>query len=143
MTAIFMSASTAASKSSASAMPASAWRTTPTPSGRAGIVRRTSGGGLRHSPAPFARRLDRLFAPAHDREHGDEARDVEDPLDPGLDGLADADDIALAGVQRAAARVEQRAEHRGVHERGAGEVDTMPPPRSSASSRRSRSVGAV
>jgi hypothetical protein len=42
-TAIFMSASTAASKSSASAIPARACRTTATPSGRAGMVIRTSG----------------------------------------------------------------------------------------------------
>src|ERR671926_440861 len=52
-----MSASTDASKSSASAMPASACRTTPTPSGRAGMVSMTSGGGFirlrRSSCAPL------------------------------------------------------------------------------------------
>ena len=38
---------------------------------------------------------------------------------PGLDAVADADDVALAGLDRPAARVEQRAEHGGVHEGGA------------------------
>jgi hypothetical protein len=57
------------------------------------------------------------------REHGHEPGDVEDPLDARLDRLADADDVALAGLERAPARVEQRAEHRGVHERGGREVD--------------------
>ena len=62
---------------------------------------------------------------------------------PGLDGVADADDEALVGLERAAARVEQRAEHGRVDERRAGEVDHDPPPRPIASSSRSRSVGAV
>ena len=45
-----------------------------------------------------------------DREHRDEAGDVEDPLDPRLDAVADADDVALtgldahAGARRAARR---------------------------------------
>ena len=42
---------------------------------------------------------------------------------PGSTVVADAHDVALAGVDRAAARVEQRAEHGGVDERRAREVD--------------------
>jgi hypothetical protein len=58
-----------------------------------------------------------------DREHRHEAGDVEDALHAGLDGVADADDEALTGLEGAAPRVQQRAEHRGVDERGRGEVD--------------------
>ena len=61
--------------------------------------------------------------PRMHRQDRDEARDVEDPLHAGLDGVADADDEALRGLERAAPRVEQRAEDRGVHERRGGEVD--------------------
>ena len=42
---------------------------------------------------------------------------------PGSTVSPDADDVALTGLDRAAARVEQRAEHRGVDERGRREVD--------------------
>src|SRR5918996_813994 len=112
VTAIFMSASTEASKSSASAIPASAWRTTPTPSGRAGMVSRTSGAGplmgdpRRHGtpetrgrtrddrwPGSFARAVggaggcDGLLAALQHRQDGYQAGDVEDPLDPRLDAV--------------------------------------------------------
>src|SRR4051812_32811842 len=105
-----MSASTEASKSSASASPASAWRTTPTPSGRAGIVSRTSGGTVvigSSARAVAPRGCDRLVATAQHGKHRHEAGDVEDSLHPGLDGLADADHEALAGLERAPARVQQ------------------------------------
>src|SRR4051794_9511758 len=128
VTAIFMSARTEASKSSASAIPASAWRTTPTPSGLAGIVSWTSGAGAVGFTSlavavggPGGRY--RLVAAPEDREDGDEAGDVQDPLHAGLDAVPDADDVALAGFYRPAARVQQRAQHGRVHERGAGEVD--------------------
>ena len=92
--------------------PASACRTTATPSGRAGIVRRTSGAG-RHPPRAVpvrARRVDRRVAAVDHRQDGHEAGDVEDPLHAGLDRLADADDEALTrprargGARRAARR---------------------------------------
>ena len=83
------------------------------------MLRTTSGAaGGAHARAPFVPRgLDRLVARAHDRQHRHEAGDVEDALHAGLDGLADADDEALRGLERPAARVQQRAEHGGVHER--------------------------
>ena len=104
-------------------MPASAWRTTPTPSGRAGMVSRTSG-RARHAPAPFVRAAS--IASSRWRSTGSTGTrpgDVEDPLHARLDRVADADDEALAGLERAAARVEQRAEDRGVDERCGREVD--------------------
>ena len=42
---------------------------------------------------------------------------------PGSTVVADADHEALPGLDRAAAGVQQRAEHRGVHERRGREVD--------------------
>ena len=81
--------------------------------------------------------------PLTHREHGHEPGDVEDPLDARLDRVADADDEALARLERAPARVEQRAEHRGVDERRGREVDHDAAAAASASSRRSRRVGAV
>ena len=106
-------------------MPASACRTTPTPSARAGMVSETSGLSLmwgRRSP----RRLDRLLALPQDGQHGHQPGDVEDPLDPRLDRLRDADHEALSGFERAAAGVQQGAEHGGVDERGRGQVDDDP-----------------
>src|SRR4029079_12027859 len=59
----------------------------------------------------------------HDREHGDEAGDVEDALHPRLHGVAHTDHEPLTGLQRAAPGVEQRSQHRRVHEGGPGQVD--------------------
>ena len=58
-----------------------------------------------------------------DRQHGNEARDVEDALHSRLHRLTHAHDEALLGLECAAARVEQRAEHRRVDERGRRQVD--------------------
>ena len=64
-----------------------------------------------------------VIAPVDDGEDGNEPRDVEDPLDPRLDAVADADHVALAGLDRPAARVEQRPQDGGIHKGGGGEVD--------------------
>ena len=126
VTAIFMSETTDASKSSASAMPASACRTTPTPSGRAGMVSNTSGRSLIRSRRSSARAAIASSRWRSTGSTGHEARDVEDPLDARLHGLADADDEALVCVERAAPRVEQRAEHGGVDERRGRQVHDDP-----------------
>ena len=100
-------------------MPASAWRTTPTPSARAGIVRRTSGA----TAAPL------IPAPRRARSRSPAARSLTTgstgtrPVmsrmrcTPWLDLLAHTDHVPLIGVQCTAARVEQRAEHGRVDER--------------------------
>ncbi len=81
-------------------------------------------GAAGHSPAPFV--LAAAMASSRRRSTGSTGTrpgDVEDPLHAGLDGLADADDEALVSLDRAAACVEQRAQHRGVDERRGREVD--------------------
>jgi hypothetical protein len=83
---------------------------------------RTSGTSAR-AVRSCPRRVDRRVASADDRQYRHQTGDVEDPLHARLDRLADADDEALIGLERAAAGVQQRAEHRGVDERGAREVD--------------------
>jgi len=82
-------------------------------------VRRTSGAGTVINSLRAvrgARGLDRFVATLQDGQDGYQARDVEDPLDPRLHALADADDVALAGLDRAPARVQQRTQDRGVDE---------------------------